>query len=131
MGVVCGAGLDCEYEQRLLNLKTAGIALWDVLQYCERNGSLDTNIIVSTEVPNNLPGLLDRHSSIKAIAFNGKKAEQAFNRHVKPLLDEKLYQQLDLIVLPSTSPANAMKTHDAKLQEWKYLLRYLSTAPAA
>jgi double-stranded uracil-DNA glycosylase len=70
------------YLDRLESLKKAGIALWDVLQHCEREGSLDTSIVRSTEVANDLAGLLEENPSIGAVAFNGKKAAQSYRRFV-------------------------------------------------
>jgi hypoxanthine-DNA glycosylase len=121
MEAVCGESLDGDYPQRLSRLKLAGFALWDVLQHCERSGSLDANIVAGTEVANDLPGLLESHQTIRAIAFNGKKAEQAFKRHITPMLDKNLQTAIELVSLPSTSPANAVMNYKAKLELWKYL----------
>src|SRR5882672_4404695 len=44
MGRLFGAGPDLRYRERLARLKHAGIALWDVLASCRREGSLDSNI---------------------------------------------------------------------------------------
>src|SRR5262245_29207162 len=44
MGELVGASPSLPYEQRLLRLQVAGIALWDVLDRCEREGSLDSSI---------------------------------------------------------------------------------------
>jgi len=45
MGELVGASPDFPYEERLLLLKSSGIALWDVLAACERGkSSLDSDI---------------------------------------------------------------------------------------
>ena len=48
-----------------------GIALWDVLSSCEREGSLDSNIM--NEIPNDINGLLVQYPTIEYIIFNGGK----------------------------------------------------------
>lgn len=87
------------------------IALWDVLQACKREGSLDSAI--EEEVPNDFTGFLAAHPAIEHIFFNGQKAAAYFKKYVKTA---KAYQ---LHTLPSTSPANAGKNFEAKLEEWK------------
>mgnify|MGYP003499176739 FL=1 len=49
-----------------------GIALWDVLSSCEREGSLDSNIM--NEIPNDINGVLVQYPTIEYIIFNGGKA---------------------------------------------------------
>lgn len=44
MGNICDAGRDKRYKDRLIILKKKGIALWDVLKSCYREGSMDSNI---------------------------------------------------------------------------------------
>ena len=44
MGELVGAHPDLPYPQRLHALTNARIALWDVLETCERQGSLDSDI---------------------------------------------------------------------------------------
>ncbi|MEZ4868890.1 MAG: DNA-deoxyinosine glycosylase [Caldilineaceae bacterium] len=125
MDVLCGASLALSYAERLAKVKAAGIGLWDVLQQCERAGSLDTNIVRATEVPNDLPALLAVQPTLRAIAFNGKKAETAFRRHILPLLSPEQQNRITLLPLPSTSPANVTLSLAAKLARWESLLAYL------
>ena len=82
LGAVCHFPADAPYAARVAALQAAGIAVWDVLQSCVRPGSLDTAIERSSEVPNDLAGLLVRHPGIGRICFNGGTAEAAFRRHV-------------------------------------------------
>ena len=111
------------YAQRVAALNDRGIALWDVLRACERPGSLDSSIVRATEVPNDFAGFLDRHPQLQAIALNGGTARDAFKRHGRPMLKERL-DAIDVIALPSTSPANAGQSADAKLAQWSQLLRH-------
>lgn len=100
-----------DYEIKKALLLKNKIALWDVLQYCERVGSLDSAI--KNEITNDFEQFLKLHPNIKTIVFNGQKAAAFFKKHVT--LENMDYQ---FITMPSTSPANASKTFDSKLKEW-------------
>src|SRR5690349_17757067 len=84
MGALFGAGPELEYAQRVGALTARGIAVWDVLASCERKGSLDGNIRPETERPNDFRRFLEDHPGIRAVFFNGGKAQSAFARHVRP-----------------------------------------------
>lgn len=120
MGELVGAGPDLDYPARVAALGTAGIALWDVLAQCEREGSLDSAIRDDTAVANDFAGFLARHRRVRAVLFNGAKAEQSFRRFVAPGLARP---DLALVRLPSTSPANASQRAEAKLAAWREALR--------
>lgn len=102
-----------DYETRKNLLIKNNIALWDVLQFCERTGSLDSAI--KNEVTNDFELFLKEHPNITTIFFNGQKAAAFFKKYVS------LENKYDLITLPSTSPANASKTFESKLNEWKII----------
>lgn len=108
-----------DYPQRLAALQAAGIALWDVLQACERPGSLDANIRHDTLVPNDFAAFLHTHPTIGRICFNGAKAATLFRRHVLPTLP---VATLDYHDLPSTSPAHAAASYEKKLAAWRQAL---------
>lgn len=116
MGRICAAGPELDYAMRLRRLERAGIALWDVLHAAERPGSLDASIVTATEQANDIAGLLEREPGIRLLAFNGRKAESLFRRHVLPLMVDPAIDQL---VLPSTSPAHAVLSRDDKLAIWR------------
>ncbi len=122
MGEICGASPELDYQKRVEVIQQAGIVLWDVLQNCERAGSLDADIVASSEIPNNIPGLLTEYPDIGVIAFNGQKAEKAFRKHILSVLPEK---EINLLSLPSTSPANASIPKKEKLKSWMALKKYL------
>lgn len=111
------------YAERLLALQAAGVALWDVLHKCEREGSLDAAIIPASEEPNDFDWLLTTYPTIERICFNGAKAATAFARHVTPTLAPALHDRLTLIPLPSTSPANRAISTAHKLSQWSTALR--------
>ncbi|WP_281232838.1 DNA-deoxyinosine glycosylase [Flavobacterium gelatinilyticum] len=102
-----------DYETRKNLLLKNNISLWDVLQYCDRVGSLDSNI--KNEMANDFETFLKNHPNIKTILFNGQKAAAFFKKYVH------LQKSYTLITLPSTSPANASKTYQSKLDEWKII----------
>jgi hypoxanthine-DNA glycosylase len=129
MGDLAGAGLELSYPERTEILKRAGIALWDVLRECRRQGSLDGNIIRESEVPNSIPALLEKNPTIAALAFNGRKAETAFRKHIEPLLPAEAGSRIIRISLPSTSPAHAGRTRREKLEAWRVILTYLLPKP--
>lgn len=115
MGDLFGAGRDLPYPRRLAALRRAGVALWDVLAECEREGSLDSAI--RRERVHDLGGLLRRCPRIGVIAFNGQPAARLFRRHVRDLP-----RPVRFVVLPSSSPAHALRTPAAKQARWRALL---------
>lgn len=102
-----------DYDIRKKLLLKNNVALWDVLQYCDRVGSLDSAI--KNEIANDFETFLKNHPNIKTILFNGQKAAAFFKKYVH------LQKEYNLITLPSTSPANASKTYQSKLEEWKII----------
>jgi hypoxanthine-DNA glycosylase len=99
-----------DYEKKKSVLLDNRIALWDVLEVCVREGSLDSAI--KQEVPNDFNSFLKAHPNIKHIYFNGQKAAAYFKHYLN------VGHDYSLVTLPSTSPANAGKSFEAKLKEW-------------
>jgi TDG/mug DNA glycosylase family protein len=128
MGDLIGAGPNLKYELRTHRLKSAGIALWDVLACCARESSLDAGIDKSSIIPNDFESFFLAHPSITHVFFNGATAEKCFQTYVKPSL--KL-RSLHYQRLPSTSPANASISYNRKLEAWEVITQYCRMAPAA
>jgi hypoxanthine-DNA glycosylase len=118
MGELCGAHPGLPYPQRLQALKAAHIALWDVLHTCEREGSLDSDI--EAEEANDFASFFARHPRITQVYFNGAKAEQSFRKFV---LGKQALPPLELVRLPSTSPAHAGMRYEEKLKAWQVVKR--------
>jgi hypoxanthine-DNA glycosylase len=118
LGAVLGFDPHSEYPLRLAALRDHGIALWDVLQHCEREGSLDSAIRPGSERANDFARFFVAHRDIRRVLFNGAKAEQSFRRHVAAAL----WQNLELVRLPSTSPAHAGLDRGEKLAAWRAAL---------
>lgn len=119
MGELFGAGPDLPYAQRLEKLQAAGIALWDVIAACRREGSLDADIVGASVQANDFPAFFAAHPQIRQVFFNGAAAETAFRRYALPQLGGRLLQ---LHRLPSTSPAHAARSYAEKLAAWSAIV---------
>ena len=115
---------ELEYEQKKALLLHNKIALWDVLNTCQRKGSLDSSINNETIVVNDFNKFFTEHPLIRAVFFNGSRAQQEYNRHVLPVLIEE-FAAISYQRLPSTSPAMASLSREQKLQQWETILQYL------
>ena len=119
MGELFDAGPERPYAERIARLHRRGIGIWDVLASCERPGSLDSAIRPGSEIANDIPALLDRHPTISALAINGAKALQVFQRRIEPAIPPARRGRLGVLALPSTSPANASIPRAEKLSRWR------------
>ena len=99
------------YSDKIEILKNRKIALWVVCQSCERRDSLDSNI--KKEEPNDIPGLISRHPTIRKIIFNGKKAEKIYDKYFNR------NSEIKYLYLPSTSPANTTMKLREKVLKWR------------
>lgn len=127
MGTLLQWPADADYEARTRWLCEAGIALWDVLRECRREGSLDIAIKADSIRLNDFTGFFRAHRHIRCIACNGGTAERLFRTQALPVLRRRLWTGNDaheptLLRLPSTSPAHAGRSHDAKLEAWRTAL---------
>ena len=107
--------------------KRAGIAIWDVLAACAREGSMDSAIEKDSEKANDIGALLAQYPSIGAVALNGGRAKQCFMRHIK-LSGET--GKVKLIFLPSTSPANARMPFSQKTAAWRQIAPFIRRTAA-
>jgi double-stranded uracil-DNA glycosylase len=122
-------GIPCAlpYPERTRALADTGIAVWDVLKACRRNGSLDSAIEADSIVANDFRRFLKQNPGINHIYFNGGAARRLYDRHVLPVLQESLQQHI-LTTLPSTSPANASYSLQKKIDAWR-VIKLQATAP--
>jgi hypoxanthine-DNA glycosylase len=120
MGELFAAGPELPYDERVLKLTQSGVAVWDVLASCVRPGSLDSAIDMTSVKVNAFIPLLRRHDEIERIYFNGRKAEALFRRHALVGVHVD-FPDIELHVLPSTSPAMATLNFAAKLERWRVL----------
>lgn len=117
LGAICGFDPWISYTRRKAALAAAGIALWDVIGSCVRQGSLDAAIDDETIVANDFASFLATHAGIARVCFNGRKAESAWRRQVQGQLPPGCKPECRL--LPSTSPAHAGMSYLRKLQVWR------------
>ena len=108
-------------KEKAQALKVHGIFLWDVLQGCERKGSLDSAI--KNPQANHFEAVFKQFPSLNAVAFNGQAAEKLFKQHV--LKKQVLPDNLTFVSLPSTSPANARLSLEDKVLLWQEKLNHL------
>ena len=120
LGELLGFDPALDYPARIERLQDAGIALWDVLHRCVRPGSLDAAIAPESVEPNDFVALFAHCPRITRIVFNGRAAQDLFERHVAREIACEL--PADRRLLPSTSPAHAGLARDVKLARWREAL---------
>lgn len=97
------------YARRLAAMRARGLGLWDVYASCCREGSLDSAI--EDAVFNDFASLRRRAPHLQAIAHNGGESARAM-RFTRTL-------GVEVLRLPSTSPANASWSFERKLAAWR------------
>ena len=106
-----------DYDARLAALKAHRIALWDTVASARRSGSLDAAIREAEHAP--LADLIAALPDLRAVAFNGRKSS-AIGR---PQLADS---SLELVDLPSSSPAYAAMPLAEKERLWARLADFLA-----
>lgn len=118
IGPVIGADLVAlDYDRRLDALTDARIGLWDTIASATRRGSLDTAI---RDVQHNpLADLAASLPDLRAIAFNGARSAN---------IGRKLLAGcgVELVALPSSSPAHAAMPAAEKGRLWLQLRKFLA-----
>lgn len=114
MGKICNREdlYTLDYLEKIDVLLQNNIALWDVVKFCDRVGSLDSDI--KNEIPNEIPKLLQKYPNIEKICLNGNKSYSSFKKYFPFLL-----QQYECFKMPSTSPANAKFSVDDLFEIWR------------
>ena len=101
-------------DQKIWLLKENHLGVWDIISSCQRENSLDSSL--EDEVLNDIPALLEKYSSIKKIAFTGKKAQALFESHF-------VYLKIECVYLPSPSPAYAAMSFEEKVKVYREKLK--------
>lgn len=99
-------------DERRNYLLNNNVALYDVIYECDIVGSSDLKI--KNVIPTNIEELI-KETKITHIFVNGNKAYELFVK----------YNNLNVIKLPSTSPANAAYNLDKLYNEWEIIRDYL------
>ena len=85
------------------------IAVWDVIESCDIEGSSDSSI--RNAVPNNL-NLILKTASIRQIYTNGGVSAKLYDKYCLP------FTKIPAVKLPSTSPANAAASLEKLTGAW-------------
>ena len=101
--------MDDAFSKKINLLQEHAIGLWDVLENCERKGSLDVHI--KNQKENDFISLFEQYPQINTIIFNGKESHKYFFKKFGQIKGITYY------VMPSTSPANTM-SFDKKFALW-------------
>jgi len=116
MAQLLGLDSDQPYRQRVAAIRKKGIALWDMIASCAREGSADGAIL--DPVPNDIPGFLRAHSSLRLVVLNGSAA----GRHFRSAWPDAHPAGVWFVVLLSTSPANAQFRLTDLVERWQVIL---------
>ena len=90
------------------------IALYDVIEECDIEGSSDASI--KNPIPIDIESILNNHPNIKVVGITGKKACSLFDRYFKDKVS------IRIVYLPSTSPANAKMRIDGLVERFSTLI---------
>ena len=104
-------------EQRKGFLKRHNIALYDVIYECDIHSSSDASIKNVKVI--DIKNILSKYPNIKKIAINGGKAKELFDKY---LLKNINVDNIRIIYLPSTSPANAKVGVNQLVDAYKAIL---------
>lgn len=122
IGEVLETDIPDEYDKRIALLESNSIGLWDTIETCEREGSLDAAI--RNEKPNDFQTLFEKYPNIQLVLFNGGKAFEVFKKHLGlELIEGRAYKKM-----PSTSPipGKNIKSFAEKLEDWRIIQSYLT-----
>ena len=108
-----------DYEERVSFIKSKKLAVWDVIENCYREGSLDSKI--KEEKVNDFPGLYNTYPNLEVVLFNGGKAYETY----KKWIGFGMIPKLTFVKLTSSSPANTKK-YEEKLREWGVIKDHLN-----
>lgn len=97
------------YQDRLEAVLGRGVGIWDVYASCRRDGSLDSAIEAARL--NDLASLRRYAPQLRAVIHNGGESARSM-KHTQAL-------GVDVLKLPSTSPANASWSFARKLDAWR------------
>lgn len=112
LAAVTGGSVPQTIEEKRAFLLEQRIAIWDVIDSCEIQGSSDSSI--RNVVPSDIAGLL-RDSGILRVYVNGGKAAELYEKYTLPVTG------IPAVKLPSTSPANAAWSLERLIAAWRVI----------
>lgn len=105
-------------EEKKEFLRSAHIAVWDVIASCEIEGSSDSSI--RNVVPNDLQQILET-ARIQQIFCNGATSHNLYRKYMQSRTGR------EAVRLPSTSPANAACSLEKLVEAWCVIRKYLKS----
>jgi hypoxanthine-DNA glycosylase len=100
LGEILGAPAPFAWPGRADWLTSNGVAVWDVVGSCLREGSLDQN--VREAVVNDIPALVRSLPTLQVLALNGGLAAKTFDKHFPQFKQD--FTGIRVVALPSSSP---------------------------
>ena len=113
---VCSEELPETKEDKINFALRNKIAVWDVLAGCEIKGAEDASI--RNPVANDM-NLILKNADIRAIFATGQKAAQLYKKHCQKKTG------MEIITLPSTSPANCTVSYEKLYEAYEVILKYI------
>lgn len=107
---ICQNNIPTTIEEKKKMLLDNEIAIWDVIKSCDIVGSSDSSI--KNVTPNDLSEIIS-NSNIDKIYANGNTAKKLYEKYSKSQIN------MEIIGLPSTSPANASYSIEHLIECWK------------
>ena len=109
---VLGEDVPITIDEKRDMLLRSKVALWDVIEKCDIIGSSDSSI--KNVVPAHIERILKK-AQVKKIYANGSMAKKLYDKY---LLSKT---GIDIVMLPSTSPANAAYSLDRLVERWSVI----------
>lgn len=109
IAAICGCDIPVTIEEKKKMLLDNHIALWDVIESCDIEGSSDSSI---RNVHTNDFSRIFAAADIRRIYANGTAAYNLYKKYI----DDNITR------LPSTSPANAAWSVDRLVDAWREIL---------
>lgn len=110
LAAITGSEIPETIEEKKKMLLDHKIAVWDVIASCDIAGSSDSSI--TNVKPAEIETILE-NAPIKRIYANGATAKKLYDQYQKDRC------RMEIIPLPSTSPANAAWSLEKLIKEWK------------
>lgn len=114
---IVGEDVPQSIEEKKAMLLRNNIAIWDVISSCDIIGSSDSSI--KNVVPSDLSIIFD-NAEIRQVFANGTTAKKLYDKYQLPI-----YQK-EILLLPSTSPANAAFSLDKLIKKWTDIAAFLN-----
>lgn len=113
----CDKLVTVDYEEKKELVLQNGVAIWDVLKYCDRKGSLDRDI--RNQIRNDFNSFFSQYEGIEKVVFNGQIAAKYFEDFRSSSI---VNNGRTFLTLQSTSPNNTTNSFFI-LGQWRQALK--------